>query len=262
MALPQVNNSGPPCLVASWVMFAITAVFVALRLYCRRFHGPQKWALDDYITIFTMFIFCISVALFTLSVRHGLGRHYAEVEAAESKQALFWLVMLSSVGIWSFSIPKLAIVALIQRLLRIPALSWIGVLLWLLAGLSQAAIFVVSVLWYQQCEPIAYQWDPSVKGSCPGRTALMNWGYASSAYSAFLDVFFALFPIPAIMRLNMPLRNRISVSLALGLSSIGCAVSVYKIIKLVQVLPTLPSEPLCEYHPPTVFLFEAFCYAA
>ncbi|KAF3014705.1 hypothetical protein E8E14_006414 [Neopestalotiopsis sp. 37M] len=251
MAL-QSNDNGRICLAASWAMFAITLIFVVLRLYCRRFHGPRQWGLDDYITAFTMVIFCFSLVLFSLSVNYGLGRRYAEVSTSDAEQALYWFVMLSAVSIWTFSLPKLAIVALIQRLLNIRTLSWTGGLMWTLAALGQAFIFVVSVLWYKQCQPVAYQWDRSLEGSCPRHAALENWGYVSSAYSAFLDVLFALYPIPSIMRLNMSLRRRLSISVALGLSSIGCAVSIVKIVQLIKVLPVLATDPL--YPMPYLFV--------
>lgn len=252
MTIPQVDDLGPPCLAGSWAMFGITSVFVALRLYCRQFHGARQLALDDYLTVLVMLIFCLSVIITNLSINHGLGKKFDVVDPQDAESALYWLVMANSVGIWSFSLPKLAIVALIQRILRIQAASWTGVMLWGLAILSQMTIFVVSVLWYKQCDPVEYGWNQTLDGSCPGHNMLMSWGYASSSYSAFLDVFFALYPIPAVMRLNMPLRNRISVSAALGLTSIGCAVSVYKILELVEVLPTLTTDPLREM--PSSFL--------
>jgi hypothetical protein len=256
MTIPEMDDLGPSCLAGSWAMFAVTSVFVALRLYCRQFHGARQLALDDYLTLFVMFIFCLSVIITNISINYGLGKKFAVVDSQDAESALYWLVMANSVGIWSFSLPKLAIVALIQRILRIRAASWTGVILWGLAIISQMTIFVVSVLWYKQCDPVEYQWNRSLDGSCPGNDMLMSWGYASSSYSAFLDVFFALYPIPAVMQLKMPLRNRISVSAALGLTSIGCAVSVYKIIELVDVLPTLATDPLRETSSP--FLLQVF----
>lgn len=118
---------------------------------------------------------------------------------------------------------------------------------WALALLSQAGIFAVSVLWWEECTPIAYQWDRSIEGgSCPRLTAIEYMGYVTSAYSSFLDLFYAVYPLPAIMRLQLPLKNRLAISTAMGLTAIGFVVSIYKIVELTNVLPMLPDDPTCE----------------
>ncbi|KFY75298.1 hypothetical protein V499_04759 [Pseudogymnoascus sp. VKM F-103] len=72
---------------------------------------------------------------------------------------------------------------------------------------------------------------------------MADLGYFTSAYSAFLDLFFALYPIPLIMRLNMPFKSRIAVSIALGLSGLACIVSVYKLAIFGQVFKILEQDP-------------------
>jgi hypothetical protein len=75
---------------------------------------------------------------------------------------------------------------------------------------------------------------------------MADLGYFTSAYSAFLDLFFGLYPIPLIMRLNMPFKSRIAVSIALGLSGLACIVSVYKLAIFGQVFEILEQDPTCE----------------
>ena len=54
-------------------------------------------------------------------------------------------------------------------------------------------------------------------------------GWFLSAWSAFLDLFFALWPQPYVAKLNMPLRQRLLIGTALGL---GIIAFVFSIVKL------------------------------
>jgi hypothetical protein len=75
---------------------------------------------------------------------------------------------------------------------------------------------------------------------------LQNLGYFTSAYSAFLDLFFALYPTPAIMRLHMPLRARFAVAVAMSLSGLACVLSVYKLAIFGRVFEIMPEDPTCK----------------
>lgn len=61
------------------------------------------------------------------------------------------------------------------------------------------------------------------------------------------------------MRLNMPLKSRIAVSVALGLSVLACIVSIYKLAIFGSVFEILAEDPTCEtspLHPYHSLLFE------
>lgn len=154
-------------------------------------------------------------------------------------------VIISSVLIWAFSLPKFAIIAILKRILEYGLKTTI--LFWGLALTSQACILATSVWWFVQCRPVEYGWNKvTIQGECSDVSILANLGYLSSAYSAFLDIFFALYPIPFIMRLNMPLRKRVAISVALSLSVLACVVSIYKLAIFGQVFAILATDPTCK----------------
>ncbi|RDW59172.1 hypothetical protein BP5796_12096 [Coleophoma crateriformis] len=86
-------------------------------------------------------------------------------------------------------------------------------------------------------------------------TTILFWGLALSSQAcvlatslwwfvhSFLDIFFALYPIPLVLRLNMPLRSRIAVSISLSLSSLACIVSVYKLVIFEEIFNVLAEDP-------------------
>lgn len=189
-----------------------------------------------------MLITCIMI---TIGTSYGLGRRLDDIDPTMIPEALKWNVIISSVLIWTFSLPKFAIIATLKRILDYGRKTTI--LFWGLALSSQACILATSVWWYKQCDPVEFGWDRSIKGgTCAPVKVMSDLGYFTSAYSAFLDAFFALYPIPFIMRLNMPLKNRILVSIALGLSFMACILSIYKLTIFGEIFLVLAENPTCE----------------
>ncbi|KAK6194130.1 hypothetical protein LQW54_011771 [Pestalotiopsis sp. IQ-011] len=243
MAWGKREDYGPLAVYTTWTMFV---ALTALRIYCRLAYGSKGIirgvGLDDIITIVCWVLFLITCALITVDVSYGSGKHESVLSEEEIIEAAHWNVITNAVAIWVFSLPKFAIVALLRRILTYGKKT--AIMFWGLAITSQALILAVSIWWFRQCTPVAYGWDKSIAGgSCADVSVLTNLGYFTSAYSAFLDTFFALYPIPLIMRLNLGLKNRITISFAMSLSALASAVSIYKLAIFGEIFAMLPTDP-------------------
>ncbi|KAG5980444.1 hypothetical protein E4U55_004021 [Claviceps digitariae] len=240
----EVDDLGLVADRACWTLFAFTAIIVGLRVICRVYlkQGPNGgFGLDDCVTVACVLCLLVTCILISIGSAHGLGKHMNTLEPAEIVQANRWNVIISSVLIWSFSLPKFAMVAILKRILNYGIVT--SILFWSLALSSQACILATSVWWWVQCDPIERGWDRTIAGTCAPISVLANLGYFTSAYSAFLDIFFALYPIYFVMRLNMALKARIAVSVALGLSALACIVSVYKLAIFQDIFEILAVDP-------------------
>ena len=226
------------------------AVIVGLRVFCRavyrRTATGNGLGLDDYITLFCMVVFLVTCIFVTISSHRGLGRHMASLSTEQIKQSLKWSLITSAVLVWTFSLPKFAIISTLQRILC-PGIKT-TILFWTLALSCQACILATSVWWFKQCDPVERNWDLSIEGQCADISILKNLGYFTSAYSSFLDLFFAVYPAPFIMRLNMPLKTRLAFASAMGLSVLGCFVSLYKLIIFGQVFEIMETDPTCRHY--------------
>lgn len=200
--------------------------------------------MDDYITLGCLVVMMVTCILITIGSHYGLGRHMGTLPPENIIPALKYNVIVSAVLIWSFSLPKFAIISTLQRILEPGTKTTI--MFWGLALSSQACILATSVWWFKQCDPIERGWDQSVPGTCASVSVLANLGYFTSAYSALLDIFFAAYPVPFIMRLQMPLKTRIAVATALGLSALACVVSIYKLAIFGQVFVIMAVDPTCK----------------
>ncbi|KAH9991516.1 hypothetical protein F4779DRAFT_609567 [Xylariaceae sp. FL0662B] len=228
-----------------WSFLAVTAVVVGLRLFCRLYSSRQRHpaglGLDDYITVFCFLLSLVVCILVTIAAGYGLGKHVNDLDTSSMTLALKYNVIINSILIWQFSLPKFALIATLKRILNYGTRT--AILFWTLGLSSQACIFATSVWWFKQCTPVESQWDQSIEGTCADVSVITDLGYFTSAYSAFLDVFFAFYPIPFVMRLNMPLKNRIAVAIALSLSSLAFVVSVIKLVLFGQVFAMLRHDP-------------------
>ncbi|KAM5346419.1 hypothetical protein ACJ41O_009424 [Fusarium nematophilum] len=245
MGLWEAEDYGIIADKACWSMFAVTTLVVVLRVITRVFFGQGRlgglgW--DDYITVFCVAVMLVTCVFVTIGSHHGLGRHMEDIDPVLVPEALKWNAIISSVLIWTFSLPKFAIIAILKRILDYGLKTTI--LFWGLALSSQACILATSVWWFEQCDPVAFGWDKTIEGgTCASVKVMSDLGYFTSAYSAFLDVFFALYPIPFIMRLNMPFKSRMAVSIALGLSILASVVSIYKLTIFGSVFEVLAVDP-------------------
>ncbi|KAI0113322.1 hypothetical protein F4814DRAFT_343330 [Daldinia grandis] len=228
-----------------WSLFAIATIIVGLRIVCRLRFGTYQRAglgLDDYITVFCLVLSLVVCVLVTIATDFGLGRHAYDLDHYEKTNALKYNVIINAVLIWQFSLPKFAIIAILKRILNYGTKT--AVLFWTLGITSQACVLAVSVWWFKQCDPMEYGWDKTIDGgTCVDIRVMSSLAYFTSAYSAFLDIFFALYPIPFIMSLNMPLRSRIAVAGALSLSSLAFVVSVIKLSALGQAFAISATDP-------------------
>ncbi|KAI3398940.1 hypothetical protein diail_8263 [Diaporthe ilicicola] len=235
MSVWESDDLGLVALRTTWALFGVTAARLGGGLY-----------VDDFITggcLLMLLVFCI---LLSVAVQYGVGKHYVTLSDRTKVQAVMWNAILSGLTPWMCTLPKFAIITTLKRILNYGTKT--SILLWGLALTSQATVIALAAWGFAQCRPAAYQWDRSIAGgTCASPDIYVNLSFFVYSYSTALDVFFALFPVPFVMRLSMPLKTRIGVAASLSLSWVGFAISIYKFSifdKIASLLDTDPSFPL------------------
>ncbi|KAI0174103.1 hypothetical protein BJ166DRAFT_137557 [Pestalotiopsis sp. NC0098] len=231
MALWDNEAYGSQAHKVCWFLVSLTSGIIALRFYARLTAKPGNWfgalGLDDALVGLSWVVLLVTQIFIQIAAGYGNGQHYDTLSRYDQVEAMRWNTMIDAVIIWAFSLPKLAIVALLRRILNYGLHT--SVLLWGLAFVGQALIFSMSVFLFIQCSPTAKNWDKTVDGICLPDGTMIGIEYFVSSYSAFLDLFLAVFPAPFVMRLNMPLRTRLAVTGALGLGVLASIIQGYKL---------------------------------
>ena len=201
--------------------------------------------LDDYLTLFSLTVNVATCIAISIAVDTGLGKHVKDVPLDNLIVLGKRTIIMNALTVWTFSLPKLALVALLKRILNYGYKT--AIIFWTLCFIAQACTLATSVIWFERCQPVAHQWDPEgVPGNCFSIGIITNLGYFTSAFSAFLDLVFAFYPIPTMMKLNMSLHKRTSVSIGFGLGSLAFAVSVYKMSIYSDIVSELAVDRTCE----------------
>ncbi|KAK8034235.1 hypothetical protein PG993_009230 [Apiospora rasikravindrae] len=103
-------------LVSTWSVTGAAFIVALARLYVRAImrHNVRS---DDYFIGLSVAASIASCALTSLAVAHGLGRHTEALSREDQVAVTTWTYIAFCPGVMSFAIPKLAVIALLVRLL-------------------------------------------------------------------------------------------------------------------------------------------------
>ncbi|KAK8105787.1 hypothetical protein PG999_009146 [Apiospora kogelbergensis] len=188
------------------------------------------WIVTSVAMLFTTGRFVVACGLATKAVFRGLGRHLDTLLPQDQSAAAVWTFAAFFPGLVSFACPKLAVIALLVRLL-LPSRPhfWF---LWSMGVAVQLAQFGTMGLFINdlvnKCKLFDSAQTPTPSGHCvPMHTQVRYYIFAGSL-SAFADFYLAAYPSIVLYHLHMPDRKKVALSIALGFGVVSGAVATYK----------------------------------
>ncbi|KAL4933236.1 uncharacterized protein BDV17DRAFT_286914 [Aspergillus undulatus] len=219
-------------LAASWPLFSICVILVALRVWVRT-RIIRSWGWDDPFILLAMACATTNTILATLSAQHGTGRHAVNLSDYQKIQStkFNWLsqgfhVMSTNWGKVSVAIFLLRI---IQKVKHHKPVMYGGIVL--LTVINSVCVYTI----YGQCTPTARLWDESVKGSCWDPNVQRNYAFFQGSSSALSDLVLAIYPLFTIWRLQMALKVKIGLGCVLSLGIIAMIAAIVKTINLASL---------------------------
>ncbi|KAK3388782.1 hypothetical protein B0T20DRAFT_457352 [Sordaria brevicollis] len=150
-----MDDKGPMIIAVCWVFTILALLFVGARLYVRAIIH-NKLGADDYIIIFSCFCAVLSNIFVTMSVSWGNGRHFAELDLEQKENTIKWMMAAYFPGIETLGFPKLAVIALLVKLLAPSRLHTI--ILWFLGTLCCLSLTAMVMTLLLQCTPTHALW--------------------------------------------------------------------------------------------------------
>ncbi|KAF4452103.1 hypothetical protein F53441_5036 [Fusarium austroafricanum] len=223
-------NKGPTILGIVITVSILSTIFVLGRVYTRkRILGALH--LDDWFTIVAVIFQWCQVAVTVVAVNDGNGRHFDTLTSDQKQNVIFFTILGFPFGVMAFGFPKLAVVALITRLMNPGRIH--KIFLWGLAGCCMLSLVGCIVILFAQCTPAESQWTFSITDKkCWSPWVLVNFAIFAGALSAATDLYLALYPAVVLFHLQMNIRKKIALSFALGIGSIATIVAIYKCTRL------------------------------
>ncbi|KAK7421207.1 hypothetical protein QQX98_002337 [Neonectria punicea] len=219
------EDKGPSTIAVCWAITALSTIFVIARIYVRLKVLGRLYS-DDYYVIVAEICGYISTALSTVAVYSGNGRHFSTLTTEQQQGAILWTTAAFCPGVMSFGIPKLAVIALLVRLLNPGRLhKWV---LWGMGIWCQLTLFATVGVLLGRCMPARSLWDFSVEGTCFDTRILVAYCIYAGSFSAFVDLYLAIYPTVVLFKLQMGLKKKLALCVALGVGSISGIVAIYK----------------------------------
>ncbi|KAF2197616.1 hypothetical protein GQ43DRAFT_380589 [Delitschia confertaspora ATCC 74209] len=224
------QNKGPAIVATSCSLTALATVFVAARLFTRaKLIG--KMGLDDWFLLGAIICSYISLGLSTAAVKSGDGKHFQLLDLDQKSGAIKYTIAGFCPGIFSFALPKLAVISLLTKLLNPSRIH--RIFLWVLGLTTLMVLFGCVIILYAQCTPSASQWDFSItEKTCWSKYVLVNYAIFSGSLSAFTDLYLAVYPSLVLWKLQMSLRKKLVLSISLGLGVVATVVAIYKTTRI------------------------------
>ncbi|SPO06474.1 uncharacterized protein DNG_09164 [Cephalotrichum gorgonifer] len=221
----MVEDKGPMIILVCWIFTGFSLLFVGARLFVRSAVHRQFFS-DDYLIILSMICALISNVFVTLSVSHGNGKHFDVLDLDQKQNTIKWMMAAYVPGIETLGLPKLAVIALLTRLLAPGTFHfWLLWAMGVIVCLSLTAMVLALIL---QCTPVEALWTFSLGHDCLNPDILVGLAFWASTSSAFLDFYLAVYPAIVLWGLQMPLKKKLVLSGVLGVGFVSGCVGIVK----------------------------------
>lgn len=166
---------------------------------------------EEYFIIAALLLTYVSLGLqWACVVRGGTGRHIADVDTPHLVlklilpfEALYGLTLM---------LVKLSVLRFYGRIFA-PS-RWFTWAVWVTAAAVVCWMVSVVLETFLLCRPLAYNWDASVDGVCGNRNAVFVIAGITNMVTDFMVL---IVPIPCILKLQMPVGQRIGLLLVFGM---------------------------------------------
>ena len=193
-----MDNKGPKVNTVCWLVTAMAATFLGLRLFCKfNTHRGLWW--DDHVLIvawvctpfsvdlssmslvpqkkverltrltYRQVFLLISVCANTSMVNLGLGKHLADVDPANLES----IGLISNVAsTFSMLAAVLSKTSFAVTLLRITN-GYIKIIVWFIIAVMNSAMGLGALFIWVKCDPVRKSWSPMTPGTCWDANAMM-----------------------------------------------------------------------------------------
>lgn len=233
----MAESQGPVVTSVAIVFAIISFLAIVLRLWARIFI-VKSVGLDDYLICGGVLLSWSFIACTIASVQHGLGSHYIDVEPRGTQNMITYLqiVWLSSIFYNAcLGFIKISVLALYRRL-GDRTLTKVALVMMFVVG-CQAGANVLACIF--QCAPVSAAYDITILPKDKQCVDINAFYLANAAVNILTDIMTYTLPIPLIIKLRVPGRQKISLGVILGLGLFAC---VSSIIRITYIPPMLSSD--------------------
>ncbi|KAH8664371.1 hypothetical protein BX600DRAFT_498161 [Xylariales sp. PMI_506] len=205
-------GNGPKALAVIWSLTGFAAIVLSLRVYCKLLRHRGLWW-DDHVLLVSYICLLGGSITAIVAVQYGWGKTTAELSTDNQIMINFLLLIIETFSITAALWSKTSFGITMLRITKGP----IKMLIWVCIGTMNVFMILSAIFTWASCTPVARTWNTSVPGTCWDTASLIKYNIFSAAYSGCMDVIFALIPWTVIPKLQMRLKEKIGVSIAMSM---------------------------------------------
>ncbi|KAF4632401.1 hypothetical protein G7Y89_g5720 [Cudoniella acicularis] len=212
------------------ILFIVFDVFIVGFRYFARYITHTSFGWDDFFVLPAV-LFSVSLCgIIVAMVNHaGLGHH---LEALPLPTILLYAklsVAFQFSYLFAVTLPKLAIICLYLRIFVERKYRLICYGLFGLVVLSATISLLVTSF---MCIPLDALWNPLITN--PRCINIASWWRWSTLPSSLFDLILIILPIPMVLKIKLPPRDKAGVFLAFSAGGIGLIASIIRIVTFMK----------------------------
>ncbi|KAK1919457.1 hypothetical protein P3342_013196 [Pyrenophora teres f. teres] len=198
------------------VLFALSFVFVGLRLYTRKRVKREPLGLDDYLMFLGLALNAGNLACCIAGGFFGLGKHIWSLGPYEMRKITIITFAYVFIYSWSVCIIKFSILALYRRIF---GLTWLG---WFCIAITTGYLITNHIVLPLYTRPLNFYWNQWYGGKGVVLVNEAKFYLGISIINLFGDVCILAIPIANVRKLNMGRSQKVAVNLTFLLGSFVC----------------------------------------
>ncbi|KAH8731748.1 hypothetical protein GQ44DRAFT_755145 [Phaeosphaeriaceae sp. PMI808] len=232
-ALTQDDSQAPLLLGLGGGILILAILLLGARLWSR-LRPVSNLKADDWAALGGTILAILQFAVQCAACFHGFGRRTPFVSLANRTAGLRLVFVAQAIWYWSITLTKVSVALLLLRLK--PGRRWKSflysmIVLVILTGVMQTCFL------FLQCRPFSVYWDRSLSAKgitvkCISVTFINGNIYANSTVNITTDLIFSFIPITFIRKLHRPRREKIFISVLMGLGLFASTFSVLRTLML------------------------------
>ncbi|KAJ5345139.1 Integral membrane protein, partial [Penicillium brevicompactum] len=220
-----LSSRGVQGLTVSVVFTFLASCFVSLRMYTR-IKLMRRVEANDWMVIIALVNSYVFMSLDIIEAVSGMGMHLADIppHILERQMKAFWL----TIPFYNAAV-LCAKASILMQYFRVFPTHRMRVVCWIMISILGIYGTWAVLSAFLNCTPVAKFWDDSIQGHCLSKTAL--W-FSNASMHITTDLAILIIPIPALMAVDLPRRQKFALMIMFALGGFVCITSIVRLVSL------------------------------
>ncbi|RAH48502.1 uncharacterized protein BO95DRAFT_356743 [Aspergillus brunneoviolaceus CBS 621.78] len=223
-----LSSRGAQALSVSVVFTTLATLFVSARIYTRK-TLMNRMEPNDWMILIALVLSFVFMALFIVEALNGMGMRQVDIPPLilEKQMKAFWL----TIPFYNAAL-LCAKASILMQYFRVFPTRRMRRICWLMIAVLATYGTWAVLSAFLNCVPVAKFWDPSIPGFCLSSEGL--W-FSNASMHITTDLVILIIPIPALMALELPKKQKIALISIFAIGGFVCVTSICRLVALKKI---------------------------